>query len=273
MGLSFEPPPAVPITRVFLKRGAGGPIPHIEATASRLVGDATAYARICGFPVVDPLPITWPNVLMRGLQLAIMTSPEFPLKLAGIVHVRQHITQLRPIRAAEPLSGRCWVEGHRVVRSGGEFDVHAVVSSGQEEVWRGVTTILSRDLPGDGVKRPSVSEPAFKIRRSVCWRLPSDLGRRYAEVSGDMNPIHLSPWTSRPFGFKRPIAHGWWTLARCLAELDQDLPGACTVEARFRSPVPLPGTVTFASGPSADGHRFELRRKDLCLSGEVRPLG
>ena len=96
------------------------------------------------------------------------------------------------------------------------------------------------------------------------------LGHRYAAVSGDYNPIHLSPWTSRLFGFSRPIVHGWWSLARAVAEMDTDIPEVCTLEARFRAPIPLPGSVQFQSGPSEAGLHFELRRKDLCVSGEIR---
>ena len=272
MALNFDTPPPMSLWPVALKRGAGGAIPYIEANAARLVGDPTAYARVCGYPVVNPLPLTWPVVLLGGLQLAVMTAPEFPLRLAGIVHVRQQITRRRHLRPDEPYAGRCWVEGHRVVKSGGEFDLHNAVLVGGEEVWHGVTTILSRAIPGDGIKRPSVEEPAFRVQRSVTWTLPADLGRRYAAVSGDYNPIHLSPWTSKLFGFSRPIAHGWWSLARILAEMDQDVPEACSVDVRFRAPVPLPTRVSFESGPTANGMHFELRRKDLCLSGEVRPL-
>lgn len=274
MGLSYETPPAVSMVRALVRAGRGGPIPRIEASARALPGESSAYATLCGFPSGGSLPLTWPNVLVRGLQLAVMTAPEFPLRLAGVVHTAQQITRLRHISPSEPLNGACWVEGHRPARSGGEFDLHAVVRSGDEEVWRSVTTILSRALPGDGVKRAPAEEPAFKVRRSVCWRLPADLGRRYAAVSGDYNPIHLSPWTSRPFGFARPIAHGWWTLARALAELDEDVPESVTVNARFRAPVPLPGAVAFQSGPSASGHRFTVSRGGkLAVSGEVTPAG
>lgn len=272
MALNFDTPPNISLLQLGLKRGSKGDIPRIEATASRLTGDAGAYAAVCGFPGTSPLPLTYPTVLLGGLQMAVMTAPEFPLKLLGIVHARQKITRKRHLLPNENLSGRCWVEGHRVVKSGGEFDLHNVVMAGGEEIWHGVTTILSRDIKGDGVKRPSPEEPSFKVQRSVTWKLPADLGRRYAAVSGDYNPIHLSPWTSRLFGFSRPIVHGWWSLARIIAEMDQDIPESCTVDVRFRAPVPLPGTVTFESGSCDGGLHFEMRRKDLCLSGEVRPL-
>ncbi|PBC62037.1 hypothetical protein BKI49_20840 [Streptomyces sp. Tue6028] len=108
----------------------------------------------------------------------------------------------------------------------------------------------------DGPSLPSRAE----------WRLAGDVGRRYAAVSGDRNPIHLHPFTARLFGFPRAIAHGMWTVARCLAEYGPQ--GEVTVRADFRAPVLLPGTVTYA----AEGPAFELRGGDrVHLTGEVRP--
>lgn len=101
------------------------------------------------------------------------------------------------------------------------------------------------------------------------WQLAGDVGRRYGAASGDRNPIHLHPLTARLFGFPRAIAHGMWTVARCLAE--HGTPDAAVVRAEFRAPVLLPGTVAYGAG---DG-RFELRGGDggrrLHLSGEVGP--
>lgn len=278
MGLvEFDLPPAVPLSALALKRGrrwnVGDPFPRVEVTARRLLPDAAAYARVCGFPLADPLPVTYPDVLARGLQLAALTSRDFPLPVLGILHTEQRIEAVRPIAATEALAGRVWIEGPRVARQGGEFDLHTVITSAGQEVWHGTTTILSRALRGDGVKRPRPQEPAWQTRRSVVWSLPADQGRRYAAVSGDTNPIHLWPVTARLFGFKRPIAHGWWALARALAEMDVDVPSSCVITARFAKPLPLPGKVTFASGPLANGagQRFELRRKDVAVSGEVRP--
>ncbi|MFE0205581.1 MaoC family dehydratase [Streptomyces sp. NPDC058985] len=100
------------------------------------------------------------------------------------------------------------------------------------------------------------------------WRLAGDVGRRYGAASGDRNPIHLHPLTARLFGFPRAIAHGMWTVARCLAE--HGTPDAAVVRAEFRAPVLLPGTVTYGAG----GGRFELRGdsgRRLHLSGEAGP--
>ncbi|MFI9569196.1 MaoC family dehydratase [Streptomyces rishiriensis] len=103
------------------------------------------------------------------------------------------------------------------------------------------------------------------------WRLAADVGRRYGAASGDRNPIHLHALTARLFGFPRAIAHGMWTVARCLAA--HGAPPAVRVRAEFRAPVLLPGTVAFA----ADGSRFELRGTGeagrVHASGRVDHLG
>jgi acyl dehydratase len=103
--------------------------------------------------------------------------------------------------------------------------------------------------------------------RGPLWRLPSDLGRRYAAVSGDRNPIHLSALSARPFGFRRAIAHGMWTAARCLTALEGRLPPTFRMDVEFRSPILLPGTVAFAVDPrrSAVGSGASGR-------GSLRPM-
>ncbi|MGW7789257.1 MaoC family dehydratase, partial [Streptomyces tricolor] len=103
------------------------------------------------------------------------------------------------------------------------------------------------------------------------WSLGGDVGRRYGAVSGDRNPIHLYPLTARLFGFPRAIAHGMWTVARCLAAhgTSGSAGGSAVVRAEFRAPVLLPGAVAYG----ADGRgRFELRGPGgrVHVSGEVR---
>ncbi|MEV5316138.1 MaoC/PaaZ C-terminal domain-containing protein [Streptomyces sp. NPDC052687] len=112
------------------------------------------------------------------------------------------------------------------------------------------------------------TDAASALPPLAAWPLGGDLGRRYAAVSGDRNPIHLHPLTARLFGFPRPIAHGMWTLARCLAA--HGTPDAVRVRARFLAPVPLPGTVEFA----AEKGRFALRGGGrVHLTATVDPLG
>ena len=77
-------------------------------------------------------------------------------------------------------------------------------------------------------------------------------------MSGDRNPIHLYPLTAKVLGFKRQIAHGMWSAARCVAALENRLPDAVTVEVAFKKPVFLPGSVTFGARHVDSGYAFGL---------------
>ena len=111
------------------------------------------------------------------------------------------------------------------------------------------------------VARGPRDEPPLAPPLSAQWRLPGDLGRRYAAISGDRNPIHMHDLPAKLLGFPRTIAHGMWTKARCLAALQNRLSDAFAVEARFRRPVLLPSTVTFGSAEDEDDGaiRFAVR--------------
>lgn len=93
------------------------------------------------------------------------------------------------------------------------------------------------------------------------WRVPSDVGRRYASVSGDRNPIHVSSLTARPFGFPKAIAHGMWSKARTLAALEGRLPDSFDVDVLFKLPVLLPSTVEYATRASGDDWLVAVRSR------------
>jgi acyl dehydratase len=94
---------------------------------------------------------------------------------------------------------------------------------------------------------------------TATWKLPGDLGRQYAGVSGDRNPIHMHPLSAKLFGFPTAIAHGMWTKARCLSALGPRLDDKFTAEVAFRKPILLPATVKFAEKLSDGAIRFGVR--------------
>ena len=101
-----------------------------------------------------------------------------------------------------------------------------------------------------GRTAPRRDRPPAPTATAALWRVDRATRRRTTpRVSGDHNPIHTSRLGARLFGFPRPIAHGMWSKARCLAALEGRLPDAYTVEVAFKLPVPLPSTVNFALLP------------------------
>ncbi|MFG3661254.1 MaoC family dehydratase [Streptomyces sp. NPDC047706] len=229
----------------------------------------TAYERGCGFPTGDDaLPLTYPHVLAFPLAMRLLGGRDFPLPLLGLVHTSIDLTRHTALSAGDEYELAVRVAGLAPHRRGTEATVVTEARAGREVVWESRSTYLARHHT-DTVQPPvPVPEKPEPLPPGTEWRLGEDIGRRYAAVSGDRNPIHLHPLTARLFGFPRPIAHGMWTVARCLAA--HGTSEAVLVRAEFRAPVLLPATVEYAAG---DG-RFTLRRGDrLHVDGTVQPLG
>lgn len=222
-------------------------------------GHLADYDRVCGFRLADRLPATFPHVLGFPLALGLMTAPDFPIPLAGVVHVGNRITVHRPIDAAEPLDFVTYATNLRPHDRGRLIDVVLVGTVGGEEVWRGVSTYLGREQTPGGGERANRGDRPPAPRTSARWRVERPVGPAYARVSGDHNPIHTSWLGARLFGFRGPIAHGMWSKARCLAALEPRLPDAYTVDVAFKLPVPLPGTVAFGSTSAGDFALCDLR--------------
>ncbi|MBD9703064.1 hypothetical protein IHE56_13365 [Streptomyces sp. ID01-12c] len=263
-------------------------LPGVRIDLARLA----AYERVCGFPTgEDAVPLTYPHVLGFPSAMRIMSGRDFPLPVLGLVHTSIEITRRRRLPATGEYEITVYVAELTPHRRGTEATVVTEVRDGEEAggegggragiAWESRSTYLARHAPvrerrgearGDG-ERGALQEGGASregwsgggeavgggpegVPVVVQWRLGGDVGRRYGAVSGDRNPIHLHPLGARLFGFPRAIAHGMWTVARCLAE--HGAPPATLVRAEFRAPVPLPGAVTYLADGRAWGG-FELR--------------
>jgi acyl dehydratase len=220
--------------------------------------------------------VTYPHVLAFPLQVALMTDRAFPLALPGLVHVRNRIVQSRPLATGEPLDVQVWAERFAAHVRGATVDLCASVTSGGTEVWRSRSTYLARGaIAPAGAPDADVRVSVGALDRVAAqWRVPADTGRRYAAVSGDANPIHLSTLSAKAFGFKRAIAHGMWVEARALAALSGRLPDAVDVDVAFRKPLFLPSTVTLSTEAVDGGWDVAVRNVGSGaehLVGTVRP--
>ncbi|MCA1781058.1 MAG: MaoC family dehydratase [Dermatophilaceae bacterium] len=235
------------VKAVLTGRGKSGrgPLPDTTLELADLTVDRdhlATYQKVCGWGVSDVLPHTYPHVLGFPLQASLMARSDFPLPLAGLVHVENVITVHRRLTADDPLTIAVQAENLRPHPKGTVVDLVTEVDSDGDRVWEGRSTYLAR---GRSNPDASASEPV-PIPTGVAaarWRLPGDLGRTYASVSGDVNPIHLYPLTAKAMGFPRAIAHGMWTYARTLAAFGPSADGPSTSHVWFRKPVLLPGAV------------------------------
>jgi len=261
--------------------GGGKEIPEIELTLPRVRAGAeqvAAYNRVCGFDLRDHLPPTYPHVLAFPLHMAVMAEGSFPFGAVGLVHVENQIVQHRRIGLGEELTIKVKPTKLEPHPKGRTFSLRTKVKAGNRIVWESTSTMLRRgngngetgDRKAHALHQGSPLDAASQAE----WKLGGDLGRRYAAVSGDRNPIHMHAWTAKPLGFPRAIAHGMWTKARCLAALESRLPDAFQVDVRFRKPILLPSRVEFASTSEGDEIAFAVRdakRDTPHLDGSVKP--
>ena len=280
--------PQVPGLGGLFVRGAGlsaarhlrpGPsvLPSVDYVVHGVRTDAdhlTSYQHLLGEPASDHLPAGFVHVLAFPVATALMARSDFPLPLVGLVHVANHVTQLRPIMVDEVLDVRASATDLRAHRAGTQVDLVVEVSTDGALAWRGVSTYLARGVFLAGtVEEESLSfVPPMPTGR---WQLAADTGRRYGAVSGDRNPIHLSALSAKAFGFPRAIAHGMYTASRALADVGAGRGDAFEWSVEFVKPVLLPGTVTVRIARSDDGFVFagwDARTGKPHLTGSVIPL-
>jgi MaoC like domain len=241
-------------SRLPFVAGGGGDVPETVLRREDIAVDRdhlAAYSRVCGFDVRDALPATYPHVLAFPLHMELMTSGSFPFPAVGLVHLANRIEQRRAIDAAERLDVSVRATPVEPHPKGRTFSIVTEVAADGDVVWEETSTMLRR---GGGSGERSGAQRPEPPAATVQWKLDGGLGRRYAGVSGDSNPIHMHPLSARLFGFPRAIAHGMWTKARCLAAL----PEVSTVDVEFRRPILLPSKVGFGR----DGERFAVRSGD-----------
>jgi len=260
--------PSIPIVNQLpgIKKSGREATLHASGRVTADGDRVAAYARACGFPVKDTVPLTFPHVLAFGTHIHLMTSPDFPFPAIGTIHLANVITQHRPISLGEELTLEVHTRGPSPHPKGRTIDFLSDMRVGAETVWESTSTYLRRG--GDVVSTSSTDDGRGStddgrgstdvVPGRITWRLAGDAGRRYAAVSGDHNPIHLYPLTAKALGFPRQIAHGMWSLARCVAALENRLPEAVTVDAAFKKPILLPGTVAFGQDAREDGIAFAL---------------
>jgi hypothetical protein len=258
-----------------LRRGGEPELPDLEYVVRDVEVDRdhlAQYDHVCGFRLRDELPPTYPHMVAFPLAMKVMTDGSFPFPVMGLVHIENRIDQQRAIRADEKLDFTVRSDNLREHDRGLQFDLVADVTADGEPVWHSTSTYLRRmGGAGGGGSGDKRSEPPTP---DSYWKIDDDIGRRYAGVSGDINPIHMHALSARLFGFPKPIAHGMWLKARCLAALEGQLPDALSVEVAFKLPLLLPAKVAFASWPADDGRDFavhDARNGKPHLTGSVRP--
>lgn len=188
------------------------------------------------------------QVFKQHMQL--MLNSRFPFALLGLVHKSNTIQQLAPLTANA--NGVLSSKIDRFVRQpkGISCVISSQLTNQQEILWCSEGEFLCIDKKAvRGTKTDKVIDADTDCQVQNNCLCDKGLGRKYARASGDFNPIHLSAFSAKLFGFKRAIAHGMWTKARCISQLQRHLtePKAVTYNVGFKQPLFLPTEVVFSA--------------------------
>lgn len=246
------------------RRGSRGEpaLPSIAYRVRKVRIDAERardFDHLMGGPATDLVHPGVLHVLAFPVSLALMARRDFPFALLGLVHLRNQILQHRPVKVGELVDVECRVRDLQPHHKGRTFEaVSTVLGQDGEIIATDVSTYLAkgggaseggsgRSEQGGAPTTGRSDRRRFEAPRPTGrWKLPADTGRRYAAVSGDVNPIHLSALSAKAFGFPRAIAHGMYTASRAFTESGVDLSRPLRWDVGFDAPVTLPGTVLVA---------------------------
>jgi acyl dehydratase len=235
-----------------------------------------AYAKVTGLRFGDAVPLTYPFALTFPTVMSLVTGFDFPFAAMGSVHVENQIRQYRPILVTDTVSVQVHAENLREHRRGLLVDIVTDVKVGNDSVWHQVTTFLHQQKTSlsDEPKPAQQKQPKLGPPNAVLRITPGQI-RRYASVGGDHNPIHTNPVAAKLFGFPTVIAHGMFSAAAVLANIEGQLPDAVKYSVRFAKPVVLPARAGLYVDRTAEG--WELTLRNLAkgyphLSGTVTAL-
>ena len=243
------------------------------------------YHELTGSAAGDALPIAFPHVLAGPLHLALLASERFPVRLLGLVHIRNRIRLLQPLNLNSIGSLQVAIEGHVETPRGQEFTLTTEwLDERGEALWLEECVFLARRRqPRADSGTANKAEVANAVQsaeltglRTTSFRAPAGLGRSYGLLSGDLNPIHLTDVSAKLFGFRSAIAHGMWTLARVATDLDPAvLQAPCELAVAFKLPVFMPAWLVLERWDESGATQFRLRDaagEKTHLTGSLRRL-
>lgn len=245
----------------FVPRAGGLPDRTVHVPELRIdPANVAAYANVTGLRFDNAVPLTYPFALTFPTMMSLATSFDFPFAAMGSVHTENHITQYRPITVSDALDVSVHAENLREHRKGLLVDVVTDVNVGNDTVWHQVTTFLHQQKTSlsDEPRTEPKKQPKLPPPNAILKITPGQI-RHYASVSGDHNPIHTSSIGAKLFGFPTAIAHGMFSAAAVLGNVEAQVPDAVKYSVRFGKPITLPASAGLYVDRTGDAWELTLR--------------
>lgn len=168
--------------------------------------------RYLGDDVVAP-PV-FPVVPAFNTFMEAGMDPELQADLLRLVHGAEEHTLHKPIRPGDKLTVAAVLESVEQKETGETFTVKATETNQDGDLVAEVRgTMFIRGSGSKGKSGASAEQPARDMVHEETTKVDEDQTYRYAEASGDHNPIHLDENTAQMAGLPGIILHGMCTMA------------------------------------------------------------
>ena len=219
-------------------------------------------------------PPVFPVVPAFNTFMEAGMDPALEADLLRLVHGAEEHVIHQPIKAGDKLTISTVLESVDKKETGETFTVKATETNQDGDVVAEVRGTMFIRGSGSKSKAPSAQtdEPERKVVYEETTKVDDDQTHRYAEASGDHNPIHLDQNTAQMAGLPGIILHGMCTMAIATKAAVNGLAGGDPtkikrVAVRLSKPV-LPGQELTTrlweeeSGTDAKTYGFETYNPD-----------
>ncbi len=190
--------------------------------------------------------------LAQRAQTLLMLDSSFSMAIPGMVHIENELIETSSFQVNQ--SFRIDVNVKVAHKEEGSlipiFEVQFLQNDELKVICR--STYLVRRKSNSKAKKSEHSTNMVdennqsSVYISQNWVYENGLGRKYAAISGDYNPIHTSGLLAKLFGFKKMIIQGWYSVSKAVAQVENLTEKKVSqIKVSFKQPIFLPNKQVF----------------------------
>lgn len=181
--------------------------------------------------------ISYYSILIGKLQLLAFSKAKFPLPILGAVHMSNEFEVFCELDEKNSFDIDLKVHHFSKHNSGILFQVESIITQENKPIWKCVSTFLSKiqvpvkEIQKDNKFSDNMSVSSKKtLTESMIdsfgseddfseMQFPDNMGKEFASICGDYNPIHTNKTLAKLFGLRKCIAHGICAFAKAFAQV------------------------------------------------------
>ncbi|MGR5094091.1 MaoC family dehydratase [Vibrio maritimus] len=244
------------LLKALLKRPQRGALSQSSVNAMlsnpSFTVNANAFSSYCKHFGLDEssVPATYLFVATQSELLQLFVHPETPIRPLGLVHTFVEFEVIEKLEVGQNYRFTVTLEMKEKTERGQRFETLGEFSLGGKTLARYRSGYLIPIKSSKSKRGGAVSVEDMSVyQHQTHLQTTKASTRAYASVSGDYNPIHLSGFMAKLFGFKAPIVHGMDMAGRLLSVANTQLgPNIKQCRFSFKRPVFVSQALDVVSG-------------------------